>query len=171
MGCLHCIPSETRGRVPLAMICVTPSVSGQAVARVDWVCVPPCISPPVRARPRQQVGSVTSLAHPSQSPQPPFRGLPRASCGYGARAASATAQIIIVCVSLLCKEATLKQTPCMTCGMKCQAEAEYIRSTLSPTAEAAVSGALDCAREHCPEGGRCVTVDARGAALQTPECV
>ena len=66
---------------------------------------------------------------------------------------------------------TCAQTPCMTCGMKCQAEAEYIGSTLGPTAEAAVRGALDCAREHCPEGGRCVTVDAQGVALQTPQCV
>ena len=45
-----------------------------------------------------------------------------------------------------------------------------LASTPRPTALQAVTAADDCAARACPQGGRCVTIDATGKDLDKPAC-
>ena len=74
------------------------------------------------------------------------------------------------CTSVHCGVCTAAD-PCMTCNDKCEAQARYIATSLGPVAEAAVAAADACAAEHCPDGGRCTSIDRTGATLPQPECV
>ena len=75
-----------------------------------------------------------------------------------------------VCGNVHCGVCTAAD-PCMTCNDKCEAQAKFIASSLGPVAKAAVADYDACAAEHCPGGGRCITIDETGAPLPTPKCV
>ena len=59
----------------------------------------------------------------------------------------------------------------LSAAQKCDDQSEFIRSSLGPTALKAIGAANECAKKFCPNGGRCVTIDARGKQLEKPTCL
>ena len=57
-----------------------------------------------------------------------------------------------------------------TCTQKCEDQSTFLRSSLGPTSLKAVRHAAECAATNCPQGGRCVTIDAYGNDLDVPKC-
>eukprot|EP01052_Picozoa_sp_SAG31_P030991 SAG31_NODE_3235_length_4512_cov_2.549513_3_plen_483_part_00 len=58
----------------------------------------------------------------------------------------------------------------LSAAQKCDDQSEFIRSSLGPTASKAIAAADECAKKFCPQGGRCVTIDATGKDLEKPTC-
>ena len=58
----------------------------------------------------------------------------------------------------------------LSAAAKCAEQSEFIRSSLGPAALGAIAAADECAKKHCPQGGRCIGIDATGKELDKPTC-
>ena len=58
----------------------------------------------------------------------------------------------------------------LSAAVKCAEQSDFIRSSLGPAALGAIAAADECAKKHCPQGGRCIGIDATGKELDKPTC-